>query len=96
MFCPLGDRGFLSYPKALSQEGQDIIGALPNNIVLIPQEVKKYLCNSVYIDGKLIMNSCNDQLRKKLFKLDIEPIIIDISEFGKAGGGLKCLTLKLQ
>ena len=42
------------------------------------------------------MNSCNDRLRKELSKLDIEPIIIDISEFGKAGGGLKCLTLKLQ
>ena len=96
LFCPLGNRGFLSYPKALAQESQDIINDLPNNIVLSPQEVKKHLCNSVYVDGKLIMNSCNDRLRKELSKLDIEPIIIDISEFGKAGGGLKCLTLKLQ
>ncbi|AXA33945.1 dimethylarginine dimethylaminohydrolase family protein [Francisella adeliensis] len=96
LFCPLGNRGCLSYLNGFAQESQDIIGVLPNNIILSPYEVKKHLCNSVYVDGKLIMNSCNDQLRKKLFKLDIEPIIIDISEFGKAGGGLKCLTLKLE
>ncbi|MFT4694707.1 MAG: N-dimethylarginine dimethylaminohydrolase [Francisella sp.] len=96
LFCPLGDRGFISYPKGFAQESQDIINDLPNNIVLTHHEVRKHLCNSVYVDGKLIMNSCNEQLRKKLFNLDIEPIIIDISEFGKAGGGLKCLTLKLE
>ena len=96
LFCPLGDRGFISYPKGFAQESQDIINSLSNNIVLTHHEVRKHLCNSVYIDCKLIMNSCNERLRKKLFKLDIEPIIIDISEFGKAGGGLKCLTLKLK
>lgn len=96
LFCPLGDRGFFSYPKGLAQESQDIIMTLPNNILLTQHEVRKHLCNSVYVDGKLIMNSCDEDMRKKLFKLDIEPIIIDISEFGKAGGGLKCLTLKLE
>ena len=96
LFCPLGDRGCLSYPQGLAQVSQDIVTALPNNIILNDHEVRKHLCNSIYVDGKLIMNSCSERLREKLFKLDIEPIIIDISEFGKAGGGLKCLTLKLN
>ncbi len=96
LFCPLGDRGCLSYPQGLAQTSQYIVKALPNNIILNHHEVKKQLCNSVYIDGKLIMNICSERLRQELFKLDVEPIIINISEFAKAGGGLKCLTLKLE
>ena len=96
LFCPLGTRGCLSYPQGLAQESQDIVRALPNNILLDDHEARRHLCNSVYVDGKLIMNSCSERLRQKLFKMDIEPIIIDISEFSKAGGGLKCLTLKLE
>lgn len=95
-FCPLGDRAVLYYPKAYAQDSQDILKELPNTIELTHDQVVNQYGNSVYVDGNLIMSNCDDDLRKKLIKLDINPIVIDVSEFRKAGGGLKCLTLKIS
>lgn len=94
-FCPLGDRAVMYYPKAYSQQSQEILAELPNAIELNHEQVANQFANSVYANGKLIISGCDDKLRKQLHKFDIEPIIIDVSEFRKAGGGIKCMTLKL-
>ncbi|ADA78655.1 amidinotransferase family protein [Francisella tularensis] len=94
-FCPLGDRAVMYYPKAYSQQSPEILAELPNAIELTHEQVANQFANSVYANGKLIISGCNDKLRKQLHKFDIEPIIIDVSEFRKAGGGIKCMTLKL-
>lgn len=95
-FCPLGDKAVLYYPKAYCQDSQDILEKLSNTIELTHDQVINQFANSVYVNGKLLMSNCDDDLKKQLNKFNIEPIVIDISEFRKAGGGIKCLTLKMS
>ena len=60
------------------------------------EQAQNFVGNSVYVDGKLLVGFLNDDLRKKLAKFDIEPILLNMSEFKKAGGGIKCLTLYIS
>lgn len=83
------------YPKAYAPQSQEVLKQLPNAIELSHEQVANQFANSVYTSGKLIISGCDDKLRKQLYKFDIEPIIINVSEFRKAGGGIKCMTLKL-
>ncbi|AIT09991.1 amidinotransferase [Candidatus Francisella endociliophora] len=94
-FCPLGNKAVLYYPGAYDEQSQKIAKDIPNAIQLSHEQASKHLCNSVYVNDKLFMGQHDKELEKKLIKLDIEPVILDISEFRKAGGGLKCLTLKI-
>jgi N-dimethylarginine dimethylaminohydrolase len=41
------------------------------------------------------MNGASDDLQKRLQRAGFTPVITPLSEFMKAGGGAKCLTLKL-
>lgn len=95
-FCPVGDRGVLYFPEAYDEEGQEIAKQIPNAIPLTKDQAANFVCNSVYVNGKLLVSYLDDDLLKKLKKLDIEPILLDMYEFKKAGGGIKCLTLYLE
>lgn len=95
-FCPVGDRGVLYYPNAYDDEGKEIVKSIEGAIALTNEQAENFVCNSVYVDGKLLVSFLNDDLKKKLNKLDVEPIFLDMSEFKKAGGGIKCLTLYIE
>lgn len=95
-FCPLGNRGLLYYPQAYDGESQEKAARIEGAIALTKDQAGNYVCNSVYVDGKLLIGFLDDDLKKKLHALDIEPILFNMSEFKKAGGGIKCLTLYLD
>lgn len=95
-FCPLGDRGVLVYPEGFDEEGKRRSNDIPGMIPLTREQANNFVCNSVYINGKLLVSFVDDDLKKKLSTLDIEPILCNVSEFKKAGGGIKCLTLYLD
>ncbi len=92
-FCPLGDRGLLYYPDGYDEESKERATQIEGAIPLNKEQASKFVCNSVFIDGKLLMDYIDDDLKAKLSKLDIEPVLFDMSEFKKSGGGIKCLTL---
>ncbi len=95
-FCPMGDRGVLYYPKAYPKEDAERVSAIDNAVAMTSEQAKHFLGNSVYLDGKLLVSFLDDDLKKKLYKFDIEPILLNMSEFKKAGGGIKCLTLYIS
>jgi N-dimethylarginine dimethylaminohydrolase len=41
------------------------------------------------------MNDASERLQEKLRRAGFTPVLMPLSEFMKAGGGAKCLTLKL-
>ncbi len=41
------------------------------------------------------MNDASEKLQAQLFRAGLTPILIPLSEFRKAGGAAKCLTLEL-
>ena len=95
-FCPVGDRGVLYYPQAYDEESKEIAKSIENAVPMTKKQASNFVANSVYVDGKLLVGYLDDDLKKKLKKWDVEPILLNMSEFKKAGGGIKCLTLYIE
>lgn len=97
-FCPLSDGYLMYYPGAFNSEDNLIIEnefSEEKRIPVTEEEAIKFSCNAVCIGKSVIMNFTTDRLKSKLKKKGFDSHEIDFSEFLKAGGSAKCLTLKL-
>lgn len=96
--CPLKGGYLMYFPEAFDAPSQQRIASLvPQNKRIVVQEsdALTFSCNAVDINGFVIMNSASEELQKQLKKSGFTPVITPLSEFLKAGGAAKCLTLKL-
>ncbi|MCZ6560991.1 MAG: dimethylarginine dimethylaminohydrolase family protein [Gammaproteobacteria bacterium] len=97
-FCPLSGGWLMYHPPAFDEESQKkIIERVPadKRIVVSSEDAGRFACNSVNIGDKVIMNRVSESLRSDLAKAGFEVIEASLTEFLKAGGSAKCLTLKL-
>lgn len=60
------------------------------------EDAKQFACNAVCIDEHIICNLISDELVQKLTSCGYVVHQTDMSEFLKAGGSTKCLTLQLR
>jgi N-dimethylarginine dimethylaminohydrolase len=96
--CPLEGGWLMYYPPAFDEQSQQSIieyTAPEKRIVVSEEDALHFACNAVDLNGKVYMNNASDALQKKLQTGSFKPIIVPLSEFMKAGGAAKCLTLKL-
>ena len=72
---------------------------MAKNIELIKvteKDAKKFVCNAVVIDKDVILAAeCHDTY-ETLESLGFSAHPVDLSEFLKAGGSAKCLTLRID
>jgi N-dimethylarginine dimethylaminohydrolase len=97
-FCPLAGGVLLYYPAAFDAKSLSLIEALvapDKRLVVDEADALKFCCNAVDLDGYVYMNDASEQLQARLRRLGFTPVITPLSEFMKAGGAAKCLTLKL-
>ena len=97
-FMPLPDGYLLYYPDALDGWSNRLIEekvAAEKRIVLENEEAIAFAANAVTIGRTIIMNCCFGKLRGRLDSIGFEVVETGLSEFIKAGGGAKCLTLRL-
>jgi len=98
-FCPLTD-GFLMYhPPAFDFDSRVAIESrIPphKRIVVDTLDAGDFACNAVNIDDQVFLNKASDPLKARLMLAGFEVHEIEVSEFLKAGGSAKCLTLKLN
>lgn len=95
-FCPLKDDYALIWPGAFTP---DDVYSLSRTLELlkVPEEdAKKFACNAVAVDNKVIIPSGCEATRKLLNSAGFEVFDTDMSEYIKAGGACKCLTLRLE
>lgn len=98
--CPLYNGYMLYYPEAFDKESQKRIKDNVEPEKLIPvghDDAFKFCCNAVNAGKHLFLHDCSQELQDKLkdnggFHTHLTPL----SEFLKAGGTAKCLTLKLD
>jgi len=97
-FCPLADGWLMYYPPAFDLASQETITMLvppEKRIDVGEKDAFLFACNAVDINGRVFMNDASATLQSWVraagFKLTLTPL----SEFIKAGGAAKCLTLKL-
>jgi len=96
-FCPLDSDSALIAAHALDAESARLVAELvPDPIVLEPDEGASFSANSVVVGRTIIMPACSQRLDRELRARGFEPVVVDVSEFLKAGGGPRCLTLALD
>ena len=97
-FCPLTD-GFLMYhPPAFDYDSRIAIESrIPphKRIVVDTQDAGNFACNAVNVGDMVFLNKASDPLKARLMLAGFRVREVNLSEFLKAGGSAKCLTLKL-
>jgi len=97
-FCPLTD-GFLMYhPPGFDYDSRIAIESrIPphKRIIVDTMDAGNFACNAVNIGDQVFMNQASDPLKARLMLAGFKVNEVNLSEFLKAGGSAKCLTLKL-
>lgn len=95
-FCPLTYSKALYYPAAFDANAleilRDCIGTL---IPVTEEEARRFACNAIVIERKVIINQGCPKIRGRLESLGFTVFEIPLGEFIKAGGSAKCLVLKI-
>lgn len=97
-FCPLQDGYLLYYPPAFDAYSNRLIELrIPpeKRLVVAEADAANFACNSVNIDDIVIMNKASDDLKKRISDAGFRVIETPLTEFLKAGGAAKCLTLRV-
>jgi len=93
-FCPLDARRALYYPAAFDDYGRKVIAQfVPEPIAVDDADALKFACNAVVVGRDIVVQSGCAVLEKMLESHGFSPHPVDLSEFHKAGGSAKCLTL---
>lgn len=96
--CPLAGGYLLYYPAAFDDASRrEIEKRVPahKRIAVSDEDAERFACNTVNIGRAVVMNRASASLRERLRHAGFELHEVDLSEFIKAGGSAKCLTLKL-
>ena len=93
-FAVLNEETVLFYPDAFSKKSKIVLESNFNCIAIPEDEALKFSCNIVCYQNKLILQQGCDTTALIAKTLGFEVYFVDLSEFIKAGGGAKCLTLK--
>ena len=97
-FCPLTD-GFLMYhPPAFDYESRVAIEArIPphKRIVVDTLDAGNFACNAINIDDHVFLHRASEPLKARLMLAGFKVHEVELTEFLKAGGSAKCLSLKL-
>ena len=98
-FCPLLGGYLLYYPGAFDSYSNHIIERrvpAEKRIAIAEADAINFACNSVNVGQKVVMNKASDSLKQRLGDAGFEVIETPLTEFLKAGGAAKCLTLRIN
>jgi N-dimethylarginine dimethylaminohydrolase len=96
-FCPLAPGAAIWFPGAFDEYGRRVIPELvPELIAVAPDEAHSFACNAVVVGQSVVTNTGCPNLHRDLEASGYMPIATPLSEFVKAGGSAKCLTLRLD
>jgi N-dimethylarginine dimethylaminohydrolase len=95
-FCPLADDAVAWYPEAFDPYARSVVEArVPRRIAVSREEAMRFACNAVVAGKRVVLNAGCGELKARLAEDGYEVFETDLSEFVKAGGSAKCLTLSL-
>jgi len=96
--CPLAGGYLLYYPAAFDEASRTVIAKLvppEKRIAVDDADALAFACNAVDLENHVFLNAASEALQGKLRAVGFTPVVTPLSEFMKAGGAAKCLTLKL-
>jgi N-dimethylarginine dimethylaminohydrolase len=98
-FCPLDGGFLLYYPAAFDDASRAAIEArvpAAHRIAIAEEDALAFACNAVNLDQTVVVNRATPEFVKALAQKGFEVVQSPLSEFMKAGGSAKCLTLRLD
>ncbi|MBU7582293.1 MAG: TIGR00300 family protein [Nostoc sp. TH1S01] len=97
-FCPLVNGYLLYYPGAFDAYSNRLIEmrvAAEKRIAIEEADAVNFACNAVNVDSIVIMNKASEALKLRLQEVGFHVLETQLTEFLKAGGAAKCLTLRV-
>ena len=98
-FVPLPHGRVMYYPPAFDERSRQLIESLApadRRIEVGDEDAHRFACNAVRLGNTLFTSHSSDELRRALAAWDFEVVTTPLTEFIKAGGAAKCLTLVLD
>lgn len=96
-FSPLDNRHAIINPLAWDRASNAIIEQLvPEPLVLELDEALTFCANSVVVGKIIVMPACPPRVGRILERWGYDVCVSPVSEFLKAGGAVRCLTLPLD
>ncbi len=95
-FCPLPDGGVMWHPGAFDEYAARAIREhVKYTIEVVPEEAMQFACNAVVWEKNIVLPEGCPQLYDELGKRGWRTHPLAMTEFLKAGGACKCLTMFL-
>ncbi len=97
--CPLASGHVMVYMDAFSPHAQKTLRRTIEPEWLIEvgvEDALTFACNAVEIGDALVLHDATPRLRERLRDAGYRVFATDLSEFHRAGGSAKCLTLRLD
>lgn len=98
-FCPLDGGYVMYYPPGFDKASQALIASrVPATLRIEVEEddALHFACNAVNIGNTVILNRAGNSLTARLGAAGFNVVESELTEFLKAGGSAKCLTLRLN
>ncbi len=96
-FCPLAEDAAIYYPGAFDDYGRSVLaGQVATLVEVSAEEAVSFSCNAVVVGKAVVLNDGAPKLARALENLGFEARPLRLTEFIKAGGSAKCLTLRLD
>jgi N-dimethylarginine dimethylaminohydrolase len=95
-FSALPDGGAIWFPAAFDSYAQKAIRHHVSSLIEVgPEEATRFACNAVVLDHDIVLPDGCPKLSRALLERGYRSHPLAMSEFLKAGGACKCLTLFL-
>jgi len=69
---------------------------VPEPLVLTEEEALTFCANSIVLGRTVLMPACPPRVRAQLEEWGFEIVLVDVTEFHKGGGSVRCLTNPLD
>jgi len=93
-FSPLNAEAALLYPAALAGESLDLLRRSWKRLHEVTKdEALRFACNGVAVERHFIASHLSPRLKNVLASEGLQPLVIDMSEFEKAGGSVFCMKV---
>jgi N-dimethylarginine dimethylaminohydrolase len=93
---PLNNEAVLVYEHALAPESLQVLRSFWRRVhPLTAEEALKFMANGIVANGRYITPHLTPHLENILQKENLEPVVLDTSEFEKSGGSLFCMKTYL-
>ena len=90
--CPLNNEAALIFPGAYSAEALASVHKFWERVhLLTAEEAHRFMGNGIVVNGSYIAPSVTPQLEAILRQEGLSPVIVETTEFEKAGGSCSCM-----